>query len=131
MFRANPFFNLKKIHIFIRFKIIFNLIVFSIRISMFLSYSNKRRVEALEHLGADEYVVSSNSNPMWQRWRELQIALTTDVHSFQFSPFEFLHLLLKEANLVGAASRTLQVKLILGKWIANLPNFILIFYTNI
>lgn len=82
-----------------------------------ISSSDKKRVEALEHLGADAFLVSSNSAEMEQAVNSLDYILDTDpaVHPLQ----SYLSLLNVDGKLlfVGGAPNPLQfdsVDLILG-----------------
>lgn len=82
-----------------------------------ISSSDKKRVEALEHLGADAFLVSSNSSEMEQAVNSLDYILDTvpAVHPLQ----SYLSLLNVDGKLlfVGGAPNPLQfdsVDLILG-----------------
>lgn len=83
-----------------------------------ISSSDKKRVEALEHLGADDFLVSSNSAEMEQAVNSLDYILDTvpAVHPLQ----SYLSLLNVDGKLilVGAVPNPMQfdsVDLILGK----------------
>lgn len=91
-----------------------------------ISSSNKKSAEALEHLGADDYVVSSSVAEVERAANSLDYILDTVP---VFHPSNSYIPLLKidgQLILVGAVSKPLQVdavELILGMCFADLLNF--------